>query len=123
VWALLAFLTLQVATGLVSDDEIFYAGPLTHMLSNATVRLATFYHVDVGQLALLALVLLHLGAVSYHTRCRHRLVSAMLHGDKLLPYPTRPSRDDAKTRLLALVILVLCGATVYGVSSLHTALF
>ena len=121
VWALLAFLTLQVATGLVSDDEIFYAGPLTHMVSNATVRLATFYHADVGQLALLALVLLHLGAVVYHTR--HRLVSAMLHGDKLLPSPALPSRDDAKTRLLALVILVLCGATAYGVSSLRAALF
>jgi cytochrome b len=121
VWALLAFLTLQVATGLVTDDGIFHAGPLTYMVSNATVRLATFYHVDVGQSALLALVLLHLGAVIYHTRCR--LVSAMLHGDKLLPYPARPSRDDAKTRLLALVIFVLCGATAYGVSSLHAALF
>jgi cytochrome b len=123
VWALLAFLTLQVATGLVSDDEIFYAGPLTHMVSNATVRLATFYHADFGQLVLLALVLLHLGAVVYHTRRRQRLVSAMLHGDKLLPPSALPSRDDAKTRLLAIVILVLCGTTAYGVSSLRAALF
>lgn len=123
VWVLLAFLTLQVATGLVSDDEISYAGPLTHMVSNATVTWATFYHAAIGKLILLALVLLHLGAVAYYTRRQQRLVSAMVHGDKLFSFPTLPSRDDTKTRLLALLIFTLCTATAVWVSTLHASLF
>ena len=119
VFALLAFSTAQVTTGLVSDDEIFYAGPLTHMVSNATVSLATFYHAEIGKWILLALVVLHLGAVVYYTRRQHRLVSAMLHGDKLLPNPALPSRDDLPSRWLALFIFGLCAATAYWVSTLH----
>jgi cytochrome b len=123
VWALLAFLIAQVATGLVSDDEIFFAGPLTHLVSNATVSLATRYHADIGKWILLALVLLHLGAVVYYTRRKQRLVSAMIHGDKLLVATAPPSRDDAPARLLALVILALCAAAAYGVSTLQAPAF
>ena len=123
VFALLVFLTAQVVTGLVSDDEIFYAGPLTHMVSNATVSLATFYHADIGKWILLALVLLHLAAVVYYTRCQHRLVSAMLHGDKLLSIPALPSRDDWPSRWLALFIFALCIASAYWVSTLHALVY
>jgi len=123
VFALLAFLTAQVATGLVSDDEISFAGPLTHLVSNATVSLATSYHADIGKWILLALVLLHLGAVVYYTRRQHRLVSAMIHGDKLLAVTARPSRDDVPARLLALFIFVLCATAAYGVSTLQAPAF
>ena len=38
VFALLAILALQVATGLVADDEIAASGPLTRFVSSATVE-------------------------------------------------------------------------------------
>lgn len=123
VWALLAFLTAQVATGLVSDDEISFAGPLTHLVSNATVALATSYHANVGKFILLALVLLHLAALVYYTHRKHRLVSAMIHGDKLLDTAAQPSRDDVFTRLLALFIVALCAAAAYWVSTLQASVF
>lgn len=123
VWALLAFLMTQVATGLVSDDEIFYAGPLTHLVSNAIVSSATLYHANFGKWILLALVVLHLAAVIYYTLRKDRLVSAMVHGDKLLAASALPSRDDWSSRILALVIFALCVATVYGVSTLRAPAF
>lgn len=123
VWALLTFLMAQVGTGLVSDDEIFYAGPLTHLVSNATVSSATLYHADIGKWILLALVVLHLAAVTYYTLRKHRLVSAMVHGDKLLGASAPPSRDDWPSRILALLIFALCVASAFGVSTLRAPAF
>ena len=74
VFALLMFLAAQVSTGLMSDDEVAFSGPLTHLVSNATVELATFYHAAVGKWVILGLVLLHIGArVSRFLRCQWRL--------------------------------------------------
>ena len=49
VFALLAILALQVATGLVADDEIMSSGPLTRFVSGATVSLATAWHTAQGK--------------------------------------------------------------------------
>lgn len=118
VFALLGFLLAQVATGMLSDDEIAFAGPLSRFFSNATVGLATGYHTNVGKFVLLALVLLHIGAVAYYQWRNHRLIDAMIHGDKELPLPVAPSRDDALTRCLALIIFLACAAGAWWISSL-----
>jgi cytochrome b len=123
IFALLFFLSMQIASGLVSDDEISFAGPLTHLVSNATVSLATQYHTELGRWILLALVGLHLCALLFYTRRKHQLVSAMIHGDKLLTTASPSSRDDARSRWLALVIFAFCVAVVYGVASLRLTVF
>lgn len=123
VFALLGFLVAQVSTGLMSDDEIAYSGPLTHLVSNATVQGATFYHAAVGKWVLLGLVVLHIGAVIYYQRRQHKLVNAMLHGDKNLGLDAPSSRDDGLSRTSAAVILALCGAGAYWVSTLAPAVF
>ena len=113
VFALLGFLLLQVASGLFSDDEIATAGPLTKFASEATVHVATFYHTEVGKLILLGLVTLHIGAIAFHQiKKNENLVGPMIHGDKALEVHATPSRDDARSRLLALAILVSCAALV-----------
>ena len=121
VWALLAFLSLQVATGLISDDEISTAGPLTHLVSNAAVSLGSQYHTQLGKWILLALVLLHVAAIIYHVRRRQGLLVAMLHGDKQLPAPAAAARDDARSRLMAFLLLCLCAAAVFWLSGLAPA--
>lgn len=120
VFALLTALLAQVSTGLFSDDEIAFAGPLTPFVSNAWVSLATGYHKNIGKWVLLALVLMHLVAVGIYFWRKRGLVSAMLHGDKVLPaQPDLPaSRDDKRSRVLALLILALSAAVAYGVASL-----
>ena len=87
------------------------------------MRLATFWHKGPGKLILLLLVLLHLAAlVWYRVKRGQALVPAMWHGDKALDGSVPASRDDAKSRLLALVLFALCYAGVRWVFSLQPAL-
>lgn len=123
VFAMLGFLLAQVGTGLLSDDEIAFAGPLTRFVSNATVNLATNYHKNIGKWVLLALVLLHLAAIVFYLCRKHNLVGAMLHGDKGLVAPVPASRDDSASRAAALLVLSACAAAVYWVSTLAAPAF
>lgn len=109
--AVLAFvlvLSAQVASGLISDDEIAFSGPLSHLVSSASVSAASAYHKNVGKLLLIGLVLLHLLAIIWHTFKGHAIVGAMVHGDKPLEQAEAPARDDARSRLLALAVLLGC---------------
>ncbi|RCX06884.1 cytochrome b/b6 domain-containing protein [Extensimonas vulgaris] len=121
-WSVLAMLLLlaaQVGSGLMSDDEIAFAGPLTRFVSGATVELATAYHTEVGKVLLLALVTLHVLAIVFYTvKKKQKLVPPMLHGDKQLPTPAPAARDDVWTRLGALLLFGLCAAAAWWVSRL-----
>lgn len=122
VFALLAVLVAQVSTGLLSDDEIAFAGPLTRFVSNAWVGQATWYHKEVGQYLVFGLVGLHVLAILFYTLARkQRLVGPMLHGDKVLPALVAPSRDDTISRAAAAVLLALSGLLAWWVSSLGNA--
>ncbi len=118
VFALLAVLFAQVGSGLLSDDEIAFAGPLTRFVSGATVNLATNYHKNIGKWIILGLVVLHIAAIAYYFWRKHNLIKPMLHGDKQLEVAVLPSRDDAASRISALVIFGICGAFVAWISSL-----
>jgi cytochrome b len=123
VFGMLLFLLAQVGSGLFSDDEIATAGPLTRFVSNSTVSLATQYHANIGKWVLLALVLLHVGAIIFYLRRKHNLVGAMLHGDKELVQAAPPSRDDAVSRAAALLILAVCAGVAYWVASFDRPAF
>jgi cytochrome b len=118
VFALLVFLAAQVATGLFSTTLEEFAGPLNTLVSNATGRVLTTYHKAIGEPVLIALVLLHVGAIAYYrVRRGQDLVGPMLHGDKKLEGNPPSSRDDWTSRLLAAGLLVLAaGAMAWLVS-------
>lgn len=119
IYALFAVLTAQVATGLFSADLEDFAGPLNVLVSNATARLLTAYHKNVGQPALIVLVLLHVSAIAYyHLRRGQNLIGPMVHGDKRLAIAAPSSRDDWRSRLLAAVVLALAAASIAGLVSL-----
>ncbi|TFZ06979.1 cytochrome B [Ramlibacter henchirensis] len=116
VFAMLAFLIAQVGTGLVSDDESAFTGPLNRFVSTSKGLAATWYHKRVGQWILLALVVLHIVAVLYYLfRKRENLVRAMVAGDKQVPAPAQPSRDDAASRGLALAVFAACASFVWWI--------
>jgi len=113
VFALLFFLLLQVGSGLFSDDEIAAAGPLSKFVASAWVGNATFYHKEIGKLALLSLVALHLAAIGfYFFKKKENLVKPMIHGDKTLDFLAPASQDGRSNRLKALATLLACAALV-----------
>ena len=108
VFALLAVLSAQVATGLLADDEIATTGPLNKYVANATGLLATGWHKGYGLWLLLALVALHLAAIGFYRWRGQNLVTPMITGDKSLPADVPGARDTRATRLGALVVLAAC---------------
>lgn len=115
VLAMLVFLAMQVASGLMSDDEIATAGPLARFVSSAWVSNATFYHKGIGKFILLGLVVLHLGAiVFYYFRKRENLVKPMITGDKSLAFAAPSARDAWPERRRGALIFMLCVALVSG---------
>lgn len=115
---MLFFLFFQVATGLISDDEIFNAGPLTALVSGHWVSWVTRWHTQWGKLIILALIAVHILALGWHAyRKSPALVPAMFHGFKTLLFEVRESQDDPYRRLLALVLFVCAGLAVYALLS------
>ena len=114
VWAFLLLLTLQVATGLVADDDIDTTGPLNAHVSGRLARRASHWHAGWGADLILALIALHVLAIAWYTlRRREPLLRAMWSGDKPLPVDTPPSRDDRAARMLALAIVSMAAAGVW----------
>ena len=104
--ALLGMLLLQVATGLISDDEIATAGPFVPWVSSSLSALATHWHTETGKLILLLLVALHLAAIWFYRRFKKRpLTRAMVTGDQEFVQAQPASRDDAGLRWRALCLL------------------
>jgi cytochrome b len=108
VFALLAALLAQVATGLVADDEIANVGPLNRFVALGTGLAATSYHKAVGAKLVVALVVLHVAAVVVYALRGRNLVPPMLHGDKALPPSVPAAADSLATRLFAAVLLAGC---------------
>jgi cytochrome b len=119
VFALLLVLGLQVSTGLLTDDEIFYAGPLTRIASHDTIAWASQYHKGWGKLMLITLVVLHLLALLiYKVVFRQPLVKAMVTGDKALPEAVPSSADHVRAWLLAAVLYALAATATYMIIGL-----
>lgn len=121
VFLLLAVLLLQVASGLISDDEIAATGPLVKYVSDALVRNGTYYHKEIGATIIYSLAALHLGAILFYLLKKgQNLTPSMLHGDKHVSTSIVPSRDDAQTRRRAFFVFLACLALVTGMVILAT---
>jgi cytochrome b len=82
VLALLAFVAAQVLTGLFSNDDIAYQGPLAGLISK---ELSDHFHAwhELLQKGLIVLVGVHLAAIAFYMRVkRENLVKPMITGWK-----------------------------------------
>ena len=78
VYAILACIALQAATGLFASDDLLWSGPLSKLVPNSVVAFITEVHHLNGSLIWL-LVITHLGAIAFHTLSRREpLVKAMI---------------------------------------------
>lgn len=116
VFMMLGLLALQVATGLVADDEIANVGPLNQFVASATAASATAWHKGIGKGLLIALVVLHVGAIVYYRIRKGRsLVRPMITGDKLLPAGVPGSEDSRLSRIRAAALIVVWAGIVTAI--------
>lgn len=115
VFALIFLLTVQVTSGLFSNDDIAFVGPLFELIDKSlSDRLSGIHHLLSN--VLIALVVLHVGAVIFHGRVKKDdLVKPMLTGWKE-GVSGEPARGGG---IIALVVaLVIAGCAVYGASGI-----
>jgi cytochrome b len=119
VFAMLGILVVQVATGLVADDEIATVGPLNRLVSTSFALSATAWHKGAGFGIIVTLVVLHiLAIVFYRVRRRQDLIGPMFSGDKVLPGSVPGSVDDRMSRVRALAVIVASAGLVAAVVKL-----
>jgi len=120
VLVILLFLSVQVGSGFISDDEIANAGPLTHLVSEKTIQWATYWHTEIGKAIILVLVLIHVLAIAwYFYRKKINLVRPMLTGDKASTQDATSSNDRPLDWLKALVVLVFSAYVIYRLVNLN----
>jgi len=112
VFALLGLLVLQATTGLFSNDDIAFVGPLFDLIDrDLSNRLTGLHHLLSN--VLIALALLHVAAIVFYDRVKkQKLVKPMITGWK-------EGRGESARGggVVALVVALLCAATaVYGAS-------
>ena len=82
VFGLLGLLVLQVATGLVANDDIAFRGPLFDLVGNDLSNRLTGLHHLLSNL-LIGLVLLHVAAIAFYGHVKKQmLLKPMLTGWK-----------------------------------------
>jgi cytochrome b len=119
VFLMLGLLALQVAAGLVADDEIANVGPLNKFVSGATAAGATAWHKGVGQGLLITLIVLHVAAILFYRFKRgQNLVRAMVTGDKDLAIDVPASQDNRLTRIRAAALIAIWAGIVAAVVKL-----
>lgn len=115
VIALLLVVGIQASTGLFTDDDIAFQGPLAKYVSNATVSLLSSIHA-LNSNILFGLIGLHLVAIAYYQWVkRESILMPMIHGDKQVNVERDgngvpasvliASKDGALQRLTAFVSL------------------
>jgi cytochrome b len=117
VFALLGLLALQVGTGLFSNDDIAFAGPLAQWASEETVSDLTGWHHRLINL-LYGLIGLHIAAIIFYALVkRERLVPPMVTGKKTLEPGVQVRTGTSRHRIGALVLAIaLAGLATWAAS-------
>lgn len=121
VFGLLGVLTLQVATGLVANDDIGFQGPLYPLLDSRWSELFTGIHHLLAEL-LQFLLALHVAAIVFYLRIKRiNLVRPMLTGDKEVD-EANSAHSQARQGggiLAAVVVVTIALAVVWVIGSGH----
>lgn len=120
VFAMLGLLCIQVVSGLFTDDEIAFTGPLTSLVANKWVSFATHWHKVLGESVLIALILLHVAAILFYLfKRKHNLIKPMLTGDTVTnAQDAQAARDGVQQGFIALALLAASAALVWWVVNL-----
>lgn len=108
VFGLLGILSLQVASGLVANDDIAFTGPLQALISKDLSDQITGLHHLVSKIILL-LVVLHVGAIIFYVRVKgENLVKPMITGNKEVTHGESAQGGGWLALALSLAFAGLC---------------
>ncbi len=117
VISMLLVLLVQAVSGLFSDDEYYYFGPLTSLVSSETVGImSNFHHLNSN--IIWTLIAIHLLAIIFYELVKkQRLIMAMITGYKW--DETNRFKKIVNSKIgRALVAMAVATAMVYGIVSL-----
>lgn len=119
VFALLALVLVQAATGLFANDDIAFQGPLFDLVGKQASDALGELHEGLFQL-LLATVALHVGVIMFYKHVKkNNLVRPMITGYKEVPEGSAEARAGSAKGggIVAFVVaLIIAAAAVYGAS-------
>lgn len=117
VMLLLTVVSAQVISGLFSDDEYYYFGPLSSFVSGSTVAAMTEFHAFNFNIVMGA-ILLHILAILYYVFIKkHSLIVPMITGYKKDLGADVRSISGSKVGA-ALVVISCAAAIVYAITRL-----
>lgn len=117
VFALLSLLATQAATGLFSNDDISFNGPLFALIDDALASRLTGWHSKLAY-ALFGLLALHVVAILAYLRFkRDNLVRPMVTGWKDIEAAPADARSAEKGGPVAFTVAVLVAAAVVFAAS------
>jgi cytochrome b len=116
VLGLIGLLSFQVGSGLFSNDDIAFVGPLFALVSKDLSNQLTGLH-ELTSNVIYLLVGLHIAAIAFYVRVKKdNLVKPMVSGWRDVD-PADPAESATGGGLVALLVsLLIAGAAVYGVS-------
>jgi cytochrome b len=124
VFALLGVALTQAVTGLFSNDDIAYDGPLVNLITKELSDKITWFHKEVNANLIYGLVALHLLAIIfYYVRKKQNLVKPMITGDHEIDTDAPAAEDTWRMRLLALMLFAACVGGVYYLVTLPAPSF
>ena len=113
VFALLGLLAIQAGTGLFSNDEIDFSGPLSALVDSSLSNRLTGVHVWLAN-GLIALVFIHLAAIVFYVRFKKdNLVKPMVTGWKDVSSGVSATQGGV---IAFIVAVLIAAAVVYGAS-------
>lgn len=118
VFALLGLLAVQAGTGLFTNDDIAFTGPLNVLVDETLAGRLTGWHRQLANV-LLGLLALHIVAIFFYVRFKKdKLIKPMVTGWKEVPHGH--SRSATKGGPVALVLaLAVAGGAVYFASGAY----
>lgn len=115
VIALLVAMLVQIGTGLFTNDDILWDGPLAKHVSKETSDALASFHRRFAWVVVTLAALHVLAVVAYLTVFRENLAKAMVDGMKSLPADLADPSAASASGVKAMVLLAACGIAVWFV--------
>ena len=115
VFAMLGMLSWQAVSGLFTNDDIAFTGPLYKLVSSSFSSDITRLH-KLGMWIIIGLITVHILAIVVHAVVKkHNLVKAMLTGKTEQQYPEQKPAQGGHWLAFSLAVVIALGA-VYAAS-------